>query len=215
MDQSAFRTLRRGFVTTAAAAAVILRAGWHLFVLLLRRVAEVALALVILFEEWGWRPLSDLLAQLARWQPLARAEAVIAALPPYLALVAFVLPTALFFPLKLLALYLIAKGQAVLATGVFVFAKVFGTALLARLFQLTQPALMRIGWFAAAYHRFVPWKDATFAAIRQSWVWRRGRTFKARVKKAVAALWTEVKPRLTATLGDIQRRLRLWLDRGR
>jgi hypothetical protein len=178
--------------------------------LVLRRTIGLVLALVILFEEWGWRPLADALAKLARWRLWARAEAVVAHLPPYLALCVFALPTALLFPLKLLALFLIAKGQAVAAGTLFVAAKVVGTALVARIFQLTQPALMRIAWFAAAYGRFMPWKEAVFAAIRQTWAWRYGRILKARVKRIAEPAWRDAKTRLAATVHDIRQRARAW-----
>lgn len=174
----------------------LLRAGLRTLGLWLRRGAEVLLALIVLFEEWGWRPLANLLASLARWLPWAMVERGIAALPPYGALAAFVLPTALFFPLKLVALFLIAKGQAVLAAALFLLAKVLGTALLARIFQLTQPALMRIPWFAWAYNHFVPWRDALHAYSRATWVWRYGRMLKARARRTAAALWMRLKPRL-------------------
>jgi hypothetical protein len=36
-------------------------------------------------------------------------------------------------------------------------AKVAATALLARIFELTQPALMQIDWFARPYRRFNLW----------------------------------------------------------
>lgn len=176
----------------------------------LRRAIGVVLALIVLFEEWGWRPLADALAKLARWRLWARAEALVAALPPYLALCVFALPTALLFPLKLLALFLVAKGQAVAAGALFVAAKVVGTALVARIFQLTQPALMRIPWFAWAYARFVPWKEAVFAAIRQTWAWRYGRILKVRVKKIAEPTWRDAKARLAALAGGIRERARAW-----
>lgn len=188
-----------------------LRAGVRFLVLALRRGAEVLLALVVLFEEWGWRPLANLLARLGRWRPWAMVESAIAMLPPYAALVVFALPTALFFPLKLLALYLIAKGQAVLAALVFALAKVLGTALLARIFQLTQPALMRIAWFAWGYNLFVPWRDALFAKVRATWAWRYGRIVKARAKKAAVAAWARLKPGIASIAEDIQRRVRAFL----
>jgi hypothetical protein len=178
--------------------------------LALRRSAGVVLALIVLFEEWGWRPLAAGLATLARWQLWAKAEALVAALPPYLALCVFALPTALLFPLKLLALYLIAKGQAVAAALLFAAAKVVGTALVARIFQLTQPALMRISWFAWAYGRFIPWKEAVFAAIRQTWAWRYGRIVKARARKIAEPIWREAKARLAVVMGDIRQRARAW-----
>ncbi len=180
--------------------------------LALRRAVGVVLALIVLFEEWGWRPLANALAKLARWQLWARAEALVAALPPYLALCVFALPTALLFPLKLLALFLIAKGQAVAAGALFLAAKVVGTALVARIFQLTQPALMRIPWFATAYGRFMPWKEAVFAAIRQTWAWRYGRILKARVKKVAEPAWRDAKARLAAVAHDIRQRARAWFN---
>jgi len=42
---------------------------------------QVVLALLVLFEEWGWRPLADLLGRLARYAPWAKVERAIAALP--------------------------------------------------------------------------------------------------------------------------------------
>lgn len=208
------RFLRRLRVRAAIAvrnASPWLYAAWRALAFVLRRGVEVLLALIVLFEEWGWRPLADLLARLGRWRPWAMMEGAIASLPPYAALAVFALPTALFFPLKLLALYLIAKGQAVLAAVLFALAKVFGTALLARIFQLTQPALMRIAWFAWGYNLFVPWRDALFAKIRATWAWRYGRIVKARAKKAAVAAWARAKPGIIAIVDDIRRRARAFL----
>src|SRR5204863_7362458 len=64
----------------------MLRAGWGVVRPVLRTALEVLLALVIVFEEWGWRPLADLLGRLARWRPWAAVEALIIRLPHYAAL---------------------------------------------------------------------------------------------------------------------------------
>jgi hypothetical protein len=48
-----------------------------------------------------------------------------------------------------------------------------------RLFLLTQPALMQIGWFSWAYDTIMPWKDALVERVRASTVWRVGRIVKA------------------------------------
>ena len=50
-------------------------------------VLNVLAALILLFEEWGWRPLSNLIARLARFPLWAAVERWIAGLPPYGALV--------------------------------------------------------------------------------------------------------------------------------
>lgn len=165
----------------------LLRAAWGVLRRLLRTALEIVLALIIVFEEWGWRPLADLLGRLARWRPWAAIESVIMRLPPYAALVVFVLPTTLLLPLKFLALLLIARGQVIMAGLLFLAAKVVATALIARLFMLTQPALMQIGWFAWCYDTVMPWKDALTARVRASWAWRVGRVAKERAKRAVAA----------------------------
>jgi len=155
---------------------------------------QLLLALVVIFEEWGWQPLARLAAHIARWQPIARIEAVIVRLPPYPALLVFAAPTALLFPLKLASLWLVANGHVVWATFLFVFAKVAGTAFLARIFQLTQPALMQLTWFARLYGIFMPWKEEMLARLRASRPWRIGRVVKSRIKKAVRAAWLGWRP---------------------
>jgi hypothetical protein len=155
---------------------------------------ETLLALLIIFEEWGWRSLANLLGRLGRWRPWATAEAWIIRLPPYAALVVFALPTLLLLPLKFLALLLIAGHHVALAGLLFVAAKLLATALIARLFLLTQPALMRIGWFASAHDTLVPWKEALVARVHASSVWRAGRHIKARVLHHLLAQWTRWRP---------------------
>jgi len=184
----------------------VLRTAWRIVRGPLIAAMNVVAALIVLFEEWGWRPLSDLLARLAKYAPIAAVERWIAGLPPYAALVTIALPTTLLLPLKLIAVWLLANEHFLTATLLFLGAKVASTALIARVFILTRPALMRIGWFAVAYDWFVPWKDALFAQIRQSWVWRYGRMVKTRIKLNIARAWTRTKPRLAALW-------RRWTDR--
>lgn len=181
-----------------------LRAGVRLLARGLRLLLQVLLALLIVLEEWGWRPLADALARLARWRPIAALERVIAGLPPYLALVAFVLPSALLLPLKFLALILVGQGYYLASVALFLAAKGVATALVARLFMLTQPALMRIGWFAWGYGILVPWKDALTERVRTSIVWRTGRALKWRMKRALAPLWQGLKPRLVQMVAEVR-----------
>ena len=138
-------------------------------------LVTVPVALLIAFEEWGWDPLSRLMAQLARLRWIARFEHWVAALPPYGALVLFAVPCALLLPLKIFALWMIASGQMLLGVAIIGAAKVAGTAILARLFTLAQPALMRLPWFAHLYLRWTAWKNALLLRVRGSEPWRRGR----------------------------------------
>jgi hypothetical protein len=199
---------------TAAIAGEYALALWRLVRRPLIVAFQVIAALLLLFEEWGWRPLVALLAALSRFRAVARLELLIAGLPPYGALAALAVPTSVLFPLKFVALYLLAQGYAASGGALFVGAKIASTALIARIFLLTKPSLMRIGWFARAYDWIVPWQEAMFAAIRASWAWRYGRMLKNRVRVVLKTrLWQEVKKvwaRAKPRLDEASVRWRAW-----
>lgn len=150
-----------------------------------RRTFGLALALVIVFEEWGWEPLQRVAAAVARLPPLAWLERRIARLSPVASLVVFVLPSLALLPVKLAALWLIGNGHAGLGLVLVLLAKLVGTAVLARLFALTRPALMRMPWFARLYARWTAYKDALLVWVRASWAWRLGRVMRRRVLRVV------------------------------
>ena len=188
---------------------------WRLAKPVLTAALQILLALIIVFEEWGWRPLADFVARLTRYKLWARLELGIARLPPTLALLAFALPTLLLLPLKFLALFLIARGQLLLASLLFIAAKLVATALIARLFELTQPALMQIGWFAWAHDTIMPWKEALTERVRMSWPWRIARIWKERLDRLTRGKWRRLSPQLhlaaaalSAATRSLARRLR-------
>ncbi|HEY5579815.1 MAG TPA: hypothetical protein VIK56_01440 [Rhodoferax sp.] len=150
---------------------------------LLKALFGWLLALLILFEEWGWEPLQRAFAWVGRLPGLRWLEERIRALPPYAALALFLLPTAMLLPVKLLALWLIGQGKMLTGTLVILSAKVVGTAIVARLFSLTRPALMQLAWFARLFRRWIGWKKALLDQVRASWPWRLGRVMKHRMKR--------------------------------
>jgi hypothetical protein len=166
------------------------RGLWHG----LRAAASMLLALLILFEEWGWEPLQRALAWLGRLPVWRRVEAAIARLPPYGALAVIALPGLLLLPLKLVAVALVVQGHARAGLLVIVLAKLVGTALLARLFTLTRPALLRLDWFAELYTRWVAWKSALLARVRASWLWRAARALRRSARQRWAR-WRHGPPR--------------------
>ena len=176
---------------------------------ILWRMLEALLAVIIVFEEWGWRPLAAFLARLAKFGPIARIEAVITRLPPYPALAVFAVPGLLLLPVKLLALAWIAAGHVVWATLLFIFAKVVGTAIVARIFQLTQPALMQLGWFVKLHDTVMPWKHAIVERIRTSRTWRIGRVIKTRAKHVIHRAWLQYKPLAEPYVARVREMLRL------
>jgi hypothetical protein len=84
-------------------------------------------------------------------------------------------------PVKLAAMALLARGHGALGVALIVVAKLVGTAVLARLFALTQPSLMRLPAFARAWVRWAAFKAALLAQVRASWAWRVGRVMKRRL----------------------------------
>jgi hypothetical protein len=148
----------------------------------LRAVLLALAAAVIFIEEWGWRPLVACVAFVARWPPLARFENLLRRAPPPVALVLFVVPAVLLFPVKLGALWLIHRGQATLGLALIVLAKVLGTALVGRLFVLTEAQLLHYAWFARALGWWRTTKERVKAAVRRSAAWRMAHLLRRRVK---------------------------------
>lgn len=198
------RALWRTAVIAVWAARGIARTAWTLVRGPIVFVLQVLAALIVLFEEWGWKPLSEALAWLAKFGPIAAIERWIVTLRPYPSLLVFALPTTILLPLKFVAMWLLAAGQYWAATGLFIAAKIASTALVARIFTLTKPALMQIGWFARSYNWFVPWKDAFFGAIRASWPWRYGRMVKNAIRLEIKQAWTRWKPGLRALISPLK-----------
>ncbi|HKX28156.1 MAG TPA: hypothetical protein VJ302_10710 [Blastocatellia bacterium] len=146
----------------------------------------VIAAIIVLFEEWLWDDLQRLAAAIGHLPLLRRIESLIAGLPPYVALTLFAAPSLLLIPLKLAALYLIAHGQPVLGCLTVVAAKIVGTALVARIFVLTQPNLLRIAWFAWLYARFLTFKTRIHEAIRSTAVYQAVHRLRVRMRAALA-----------------------------
>ena len=156
---------------------------------LLKGLVGWLLALVILFEEWGWEPLQRVLARIGAWPGLRWVETAIRRLPPYAALGLFALPTLMLLPVKLGALWLIGQGQVVAGAVAIVVAKLVGTAVVARLFTLTRPALMRLKWFSALHGHWTRWKNALLERVRASRPWRAARVLKHRVRRRWRVFW--------------------------
>jgi hypothetical protein len=151
----------------------------------LRGVFGFLAALVILFEEWGWEPLQAGIARLVRALRLDRLERRIARLPPYVALVVTFAPVLLAVPVKLAAVWLIARGQALVGLALIIGVKLVGTAVLARLFALTQPTLMQLSWFARLHGRWMAWKRELLHWVRATPAWQWAQAVVVRVRQAL------------------------------
>jgi hypothetical protein len=150
-----------------------------------RSLGRWALALVILFEEWGWTPLARGLGRLASRVHLQRLEQRVSRLGPRLALAVLFVPALALLPVKIGALWLLGLGRVALGLAVLVVAKILGTALVARLFLLTRPQLMQLSWFARWHGRWTAWKTRVVESLVATPGWRGAQSLAARVR----ALW--------------------------
>jgi hypothetical protein len=103
-------------------------------------------ALVLLFEEWFWDRTADGFSRLSRCRAVARAEAWARRRPRGQALALFALPCAVVYPCKALAIVAMGAGYVSGGVAAFVLAKLLATALFARVYQLTEPAIVQYRW---------------------------------------------------------------------
>ena len=143
----------------------------------------MALAALLMFaEEVVWEALKRVMALLGRLPPIRVVETKIASLPPYGAAVVFLAPGALLLPIKIGALWLIANGHALLGCELIIAAKLVGTALVARIFTLTKPALMTLGWFATMHDWIMRWREKLYAWVKASAMWHRLEVLRAALR---------------------------------
>lgn len=111
--------------------------------ILTRHVLFVA-SLVLVFEEWLWTWTSRALARLSRFASVAHVERWIGAQSPRVSLALLLTPLLVIAPFKVLAVALMYAGETTLGVAVLVADKLAVTALFARVWQLTEPAVTRI-----------------------------------------------------------------------
>ena len=150
-------------------------------------------ALFIFIEEWLWEALKLLMVQIARLPVIRWIEVRIAGLTPYAAIAIFLLPGLLLLPVKLLALYAITKGHALLGRAAIISAKVMGAALVARIFTLTKPALLTVKWFARLYGWFLRFRGKIFAKLHAMPAWQQARLTMARIRSLLRRLFGSKK----------------------
>jgi hypothetical protein len=163
-------------------------------------------AIVILLEDWLWDDLARLAATIGRLPVFRFIETFIIGLPPYAALLLFAAPSLLLLPVKLAALYFMSHGQATLGLVTVIAAKVIGTALVARIFTLTRATLMRVGWFAWTYERFIAFKIHIYKAIKSTAIYRLAHQHHLRIGAALKA-WMSMRRNFLRRRWDAARKL--------
>lgn len=133
------------------------------------RPVLVVLAIIFLIEAWLWDRLQPVVAAIVARIPLESVKRWLAetihTLPPPLALLVFLVPVLILFPLKLLAVWLLAHGAFVSAAGVFIVGKLAGVGVTAFVFDAARDRLLQMGWFHALYDTVMAWRDYAHALI--------------------------------------------------
>jgi hypothetical protein len=142
-------------------------------------------AIVFLIEESIWDWTARLMARLGALRLVHAIEKRIAALAPRWALVAFLLPSLILIPAKLIGLHAIAGGHWLLGSAVFILAKLLGMAFFSRIFNLTRPALMQLAWFARFYAFVMHYRNLIHAYLDS---WAAYQHIKLRIKTLAASI---------------------------
>jgi hypothetical protein len=162
---------------------------------LLRVLLAVPAALLLLVEEWIWDNFVRFTAWVARLPVFRRLEAMVQRLPPWAAVTAFAAPFLVLLPIKVAALWLMGTGRFRTGIAVYVAGKVVGTAVLTRLFTLTKPALLRIGWFARLYAWFTAVRDRLYAYVRSLRAFVAAKAFLRAMRDRLRAAWRALRGR--------------------
>ena len=133
-------------------------------------------AAVLLFEEWFWARSTRAMARLAVITHLTAVGDWIRRRPPTQALALFVVPVLVIYPFKVLALVALARGDFALGGAAFVGAKLAATAVFARLYQLTEPTIVRFAWIRIARDGFLRVRASLHAWLEAQAPYRRART---------------------------------------
>ena len=160
---------------------------------LLRGIGAVLAAVWMILEEWVWDRLTAAMKWLGRVPAVRWLETRIARLSPRAAMLVFVVPWLMLLPTKVLALWLLGAGHFTLAFLVFLIAKIVGTALLARLFALTKPALLQVAWFRRFYTWFTDIKKRLFAYVRGLRVYQQAKSWMRSVRLRMRRWWRKLR----------------------
>ncbi|HEX2761563.1 MAG TPA: hypothetical protein VHM27_13655 [Rhizomicrobium sp.] len=145
----------------------------------------VVAAAYVLFEDTilHWASLG--MRRLAKLPAIAWLERQLRRLPPYPAMLVFLVPIGLLFPVKLLALWAIATGHAITGLLIIILAKTLSTALGAWLYGALRPVLGQLPWFVRAETWVFSWRDRLYGYVRSLKAWQVFQAWLARIKASL------------------------------
>lgn len=142
-------------------------------------------AAIMFFEEWVWDHVAAFMAWVARARVFRWIEARLAKLPPYAAMAVFLIPGLMLLPVKLAALFMIARGHPGTGLLIIIAAKVAGTAIVVRIFAVCRPALLTVGWFRRLHEWSARLKLRLYTAIKSMPAWAAAVRWKNAMRNAI------------------------------
>lgn len=161
-------------------------------------------AVVLLFEEWFWEETAAVAARLERLPLLSTVESWIRRRDRWAALALFVAPIIVIYPFKAMALYAMAHGYIAGGIAAFILAKLAATALFARLYQLTESAIIKFRWVRQSRAAFLRGRTFIHAWLNAQRPYRRARVLvkrsSQRIKQRYRVAYRLQRQRRDATL---------------
>lgn len=139
-------------------------------------------AAIVFIEETLLHYLGLAMAAIAKWPPVEAIEAWLRRLPPWGALLAFGAPSLLVIPIKLSAVWFALHHRYGLSLLSVVVGKMLATALVARLYMVLRPTLVRMAWYLRAETWLFDWRDRLYAFVRALPAWQKGQAIVRRVR---------------------------------
>ena len=127
-----------------------------------KRPLLITLAVIFLFESWLWDTTGRAVAWLIRTLPLERIaiafHSKMDTLTPVQTLGIFVIPLAILFPLKFVALYMLTQGSIFSGIATIIFAKLAGFGVTSFLFTVCKPKILQVRWVKWTYEHCLVWR---------------------------------------------------------
>ncbi|MEZ5826751.1 MAG: hypothetical protein R3C97_19130 [Geminicoccaceae bacterium] len=170
---------------------------------LVRKTARAGLTIIAILwfviDELVWRQVQASFAWLHRLKLLSRLEERLRVLPPYGALALFILPAAITFPAKIMALWL-SVSSPLLGGIAFVSAKLLSSALGAWIYRVVRDRILEIGWFRPLHDRVLGWHAAIVGQIRDIWQGSAAQRAIQAVRSALRTAMTRVRRMMTGKM---------------
>lgn len=157
------------------------------------RIFYSLLALFLIFEEWLWDLLTGLGRLLSKLLHLERFENWLTQVSPPVALLAIGVPLLIVTPINIAAIWLLTQGMVVQGLGVEVLAKLLGTLMVARVFNLTKPQLLSYKAIHWVYSSITHWLAWAHERIVETAIYQLSKRLKAQIKEKIRA-WRERHP---------------------